>query len=242
PLVRSFMLIISTVSSRTGRETRRSAPTTGAGYCKTPVQASRLFTWHMTPACSDWQHPVPGLGQASSRARQENRAPDFWVSYSGGIAERFPALLQASEHVLRSIRTTSHLSNGRALLKQTGNDPPRPTDMALDHASELTSRISSPPEPRFLVLIPPSGLKNPMIARRPRSCRSRSPNARLTLPESSGFSPGWEWVCALRCWVATWLSIRPAASPRPARLWRLSRRRQQGLERPRQRTRRPPSC
>src|SRR5208283_6224040 len=98
PLVRSFMLIISTVSSRTGRETRRSAPTTGAGYWKTPVQASRLFTWHMTPACSDWQHPVPGLGQASSRARQENRAPDFWVSYSGGIAERFPALSRASEH------------------------------------------------------------------------------------------------------------------------------------------------
>jgi len=53
----------------------------------------------MTPTCSDWQHPVPGVGQASSRARQENRAPDFWVSFSGGIAERLPTLSQASEYV-----------------------------------------------------------------------------------------------------------------------------------------------
>src|SRR5208337_2776790 len=101
----------------------------------------------MTPTCSDWQLPVSGLGQASSRARQENRAPDFWVSFSGGIAERLPTLSQASEHVPGPSGRPLHLSDGRALLKRTRNDPPRPRDMALHLTmrATTTSRIVFPP-------------------------------------------------------------------------------------------------
>jgi len=74
---------------------------------------------------------MPGLGQASSRASQENRAPDFWVSFSGGIAERLPTLSQAGEHVPGPSGRPPHRSDGRDLLKRTGNDPPLPTDMVL---------------------------------------------------------------------------------------------------------------